>query len=182
MATEQEVREEVKQLHQQVNDLVADLQRERDNKTIAKKQLYGTLEKYEPTLRFFRKLMKKTSQAFTKKYDADWELTCEGIDRPEVIDVLKAHFPQRYGQEPTEDLLFEMFQEENISTIAFVEFLASCSWWLDGALDPEKRLEDTSLKNIVQLLAELDVREKGQSTEDAEQKWKDFLKEGKLED
>lgn len=173
MATEQEVREENKNLHAQVNSLVADIQKEREDKQIAKKKLYQTLEKYEKTLRFFRnyanatyELKEKRARAIYKEYKEKLE-----VRDPELLELLKAQFPDDYGT-VEEDILVQrllamIFQEQ----MTFSGFLLMCKLFFDKALDPNTLPDEMSNEGLHQLVAKLSDESPEQFDKDFEKFW-----------
>lgn len=97
MATEQEIREENKNLNAQVNSLVEDLHREREEKAKAKKHVYDTLEKYAGALRIVERILSKTHQQFFEYIKNEQDLFLRSNNAQQLIQIVKEQNPDTDG-------------------------------------------------------------------------------------
>jgi len=146
MTTEQDLREEIKRLIQQNNDLAEDLRRERESKTIAKKKLYETLEKYEKTLRLFKRLTKELGDGIISNVSKFWDESRTALEAgdPTILKALEQEFPEEFGKVPKEELLKRLVVVANRGSTAFGGFLIASQLFFDKALDPNALASDIS--------------------------------------
>jgi len=157
MTTEQELREEVKSLEAQVQNLVTDNKRLQEDKRLANKGVYDTLAKYEKTLRFFKKV---ANAIYTHKEEVLAHIFNEYHERldnedSQLLSELASAFPDEYENADKHLLLKRWLTTALATETNFAGFLLVCKLFFDKALDPKTLPEDISGDDFLVFTANL---------------------------